>query len=348
MDSIDRPTLSSAGEAPPPPPAERPAPIAAPFVSALPSVRDFLLRTYDVGRRSLAPALPVLVVLYFYRFGMGLYMIASSNVTSPMGYPDYQLRAATWIVAAAAYLPLLVLIYTPFLPFQDALYRGERRSFIDAVKHVLEHLVPYGLSSIYQTLFIVIPATVVVLGAAAGAMALGAIPVEARSILVLLALFPAGLWIAFAMFLLAFATPLLILDGRGPMESIRESFALVRENFGGLLWRFVVAVALLTLAMVLASFPSTMLAVLTSVAKEKLMPVEIARLFWDSAVGTLAFPFTVAAMIVLYRALVPPREAAGAAATATPASPADGGAPATPPTPPNAEPVATTPPYSFE
>lgn len=335
MDSIDRPTLSPSGDTTTTP-AVRPVPLAAPPAPVLPPVRDFLLRTFALGRRSIAPALPALAFLYFYRFGMGVYMVTTGNVTSPMGYPDYQLRAVTWIVAATAYLPLLVLIYTPFLPFQDALYRGERRSFVDSVKQVLEVLLPYGISSLFQLLLVVIPATLIIVAAAAATMAMGAIPVQARSLLVLLAMIPAGMWVAFSLFLLVFATPLLVLEGRGPLESIRGSFSLVRQNFGGLLWRFLVAIALLTLVMIFLSFPSAMLSVLASVTKGKLMGVDVARLVWDSAVETLAFPFTVAAMIVLYRALVPARGAA--ASLAAEAAPAAG----------ETAPAAPTSPYSFE
>jgi hypothetical protein len=210
----------------------------------LPPVGDFLRQVFSLGRRSIAPALPVLVLLYFYRFGMGLYLILSGGVTSPMGYPDEQLRAVTWIVAATAYLPLVVLIYTPFVPFQDAILRGERRSFSDAVKHVLELVWPYGVSSILQLLFISLPAVVILVAAGGASLAMTAIPVEARPLFILVAMIPAGMWIAFAMFLLAFATPLLVLDGRGPVQSIRESFALVRRHFGGLFWRFFVSLAL--------------------------------------------------------------------------------------------------------
>jgi len=309
MDSIDRPTLSSAGDfAPLPAPVAPLSPPWPPAAPLLPPVGDFLRQVIVLGRRSIAPALPVLVLLYFYRFGMGLYMIFSGGATSPMGYPDTQLRAVTWIVAATAYMPLLVLVYTPFLPFQDALLRGERRSFIDAAKHVLERLGRYGISSFLQLLFIALPAVAVVVATGGATMALGGIPVEVRSILVLLAMIPAGIWVGFAMFLLAFATPLLILDGRGPVESIRESFALVRRNFGGLFWRFFVSAIVLTFAIVFASFPSAMLTVMASVAQQKLVAVEIARLVWDSAVSTLAFPFTVAVLLVLYRAVVPPRD----------------------------------------
>ena len=308
MDSIDRPTLSSTGDfSAPLAPVAPPPPTVRPAVTLLPPVGDFLRQVLALGRRSILPALPVLVLLYFYRFGMGLHMIFSGEATSPMGYPDHQLRAVTWIVAAAAYMPLLVLVFTPFLPFQDSILRGERRSFVDAAKHVLELLWPYGISAFLQLLLIALPAFAIVMATGLATMAMGGIPVEARSILVLLAMIPAGLWVAFAMFLLAFATPLVVLDGRGPMESIRESLGLVRRHFGGLFWRFFVSIALLTFAIVFASFPSAMLTVMTTAANQKMVGVEIAQLVWDSAVGTLAFPFSVAVLVVLYRSLVPPR-----------------------------------------
>ncbi|MEK7315235.1 MAG: hypothetical protein AAB011_03570, partial [Candidatus Eisenbacteria bacterium] len=91
MDSIDRPTLSPtdgftapAASAVPPlsPQAARPGVLPAP------SVGEFLRQVFALGRRSILPALPILVLLYFYRFGMGLYMIFSGDVTSPMGYPS--------------------------------------------------------------------------------------------------------------------------------------------------------------------------------------------------------------------------------------------------------------------
>lgn len=308
MDSIDRPTLSptdgftapTAPAVPPPPPQD-----ARPAVLRAPPVGEYLHQVFALGRRSILPALPILVLLYFYRFGMGLYLIFSGDVTSPMGYPDTQIRAVTWIVAAAAYMPLLVLVYTPFLPFQDSILRGEKRSFVDAVQQILELLWPYSVSAFFQLLFISLPAAAIVVVAAMVTMALGGLPVEARSFLVLLAMLPAGLWVAFAMLLLAFATPLLVLDGRGPLASIRESFSLVRRQFGWLLGRLFISVVVLTFAVIFASLPSSMLTVMTSVANQKLVAVEIARLVWDSAVSTLAFPFSVAVLVILYRTVVP-------------------------------------------
>jgi hypothetical protein len=82
-----------------------------------------------------------------------------------------------------------------------------------------------------------------------------------------------------------------------------------------------------------------MLTVMTRVAQQRLIAVDVARLVWDSAVGTLAFPFGVAVLVVLYRAIVPP----AGTALATPATP-DGAAPV----PTEGETITTTSPYRFE
>jgi len=100
---------------------------------------------------------------------------------------------------------------------------------------------------------------------------------------------------------------------------------------------------------VFVSLPSGMLKVMMSVANQKIVAVEIARLFWDSGVSTLAFPFSVAVLVVLYRALVPPRDPADEEARVAPNAPT--GNPADPnavPVPTKGETITTTSPYSFE
>ena len=289
----------------------------------------------------MAPALPALVLLYFYRFGMGLYLVFSGDAATPLGFPDHTARAATWVVSAFAYLPLAILIYTPFLPLQDALLRGERRSFFDGVKRVLELVAPFGISSLLQALIIALPAFAVVFGAALAALSIGGPATPARSILILFAMIPAVGWIAIALFFLCFAAPLLVLDGRGPIQSIRESFSITRRHAGALVGRYFAAMVVLAFALIFASFPSAMLNVLSSMAQQKLVAVSIARAVWDSAVSTLAFPFTVAAMMVLYRVAVP---WSGAVAAKEPeAVPAGPSTLAT-----DGENVAATSPYRFE
>ena len=302
---------------PPPPapapaePPESPTPPAltlAPFVPSaplLPPVGEFLWQVLALGRKSILPALPVLVLLYFYRFGMGLYLVFAGGTTSPLGFPDYQARAVTWIITATAYLPLLVLVYTPFLPLQDGLLRGPKRSFVESVKHVLEMLWPYGVSSFLQLLLIAIPAVGMIVVAALATMPLTSLPDQVRTLLIFVAMVPAFLWILVAMFLLSFATPLLILDGWGPVTSIRESVRLVRRSWGALFGRLFLFVVILIFAGVFASFPSAILNVVTTVARQKMVAVDIARVAWDSLVSTALFPFTIAGLLLIYRTLVP-------------------------------------------
>ena len=305
-----------------------------PHAPPFPPIGVFLRDVIALGRRSILPALPALVLLYFYRFGMGLYLVFAGDTTSPLGFPDYQARAVTWILMATAYLPLLVLVYTPFLPLQNGLLRGPRRTLVESIKHVLEFLWPYGISSFYQLLLVAIPATGFVVLAGLATLPFTSLPDQVRALLVFFAMVPAGIWILVSMFLLAFATPLLILDGWGPVASIRESVRLVRRNWGALLGRLFVFAVVLVFAGVFASLPSTMLSVVSKVAQEKMAALDIARVFWDSLVSTALFPFTIAGFLILYRTLVP--------------GPAAAGAPESPRLPTAGPTTTTTSPYQFE
>jgi hypothetical protein len=316
------------------------APPRVPLAPALPPIGDFFRQVLTLGRQSIVPALPALVLLYCYRFGMGLYLVFSGDTTSPLGFPDYQARAFPLIVTATAYLPLLVLVYTPFLPLQDAILRGTKRSFMDSTKHVLERLWPYGVSSLIQFAIIVVPATMIVLVTGLATLPFGALPDKTRAALILLAMAPAAVWIVVSLFLMIFATPLLLLDGRGPLASIRESFRLMRRHFSGLLGRFVAFIVVIVIAAVFFSLPSAMLTIVTAVARQKIIGVEIARAVWDSAVSTATFPFSVAGLLILYRALVPARES-----TAGHLEPAAAG---DVPVPTPGEATGPTPPYRFE
>lgn len=327
----------------PVPPTDAPLPpmpplAASAFAPPLPPVGEFLKGVLSLGRQSILPALPVLVLIYCYRFGMGLYFVFAGAATSPLGFPDNQARVFMWTVTAAAFLPLLVLVYTPFLPFQDALLHGGKRSFVDCVKQVLELLWPYGVSSVYQILIVAAAPTAILVAAALVTAQLPALPDPMRMGLIVLALVPAVLWMAVSGFLLSFATPLVILDGRGPAASIRESLRLVRRHFSGLFGRLFLFVALLVLASFFLSIPTGILSAVTAVARQRIIGVEIARLIWDSAVGTILFPFSVAAPLILYRSLVPAPAGAATAAAGPDAVrlPLEG------------ETTSSTPPYRFE
>jgi hypothetical protein len=305
-----------ATELPEPAPTDAPRTPPARFVPPplLPPLGDYLREIIRLGIESIRPAMPALVLLFCYRFGMGLYLIFANRATSPMGYPDTGLHMAGVLVVAAAYLPLLVLVYTPFLPLQDALLKGERRSFFDCAKEVLELLPRFSLSGIAQIALVAGPAVFLVIGAAIAAAPFAAAPPEIKALFVLAAMIPAMLWVLFAMFLLSFAAPLLLLDGRGPIESVRESVRLVRAQFGGLFGRLLLFGVLLFVVLIVASFPVSMLAAVSAVAGQQFLGARIAGLVWTAALSAAVFPFTVSALLVLYRAVV----AAPASAPAAP------------------------------
>lgn len=281
--------------------------------------------------------MPALVALYCYRFGMELYVILSGARTTSLGYADPRATILFFAVVAASYLPVLVIIWTPFLPFQDALLRGQPRSFIDSVKMVLEKVWPYTLSSAFQGLVIMGPVVIVIIVAAVIFAAIPASLGSVRSLAIVLAMIPTFLWVIAAAFLTAFATPLVLLDDRGPVASVRESIGIIRRHFGGLFGRVFIFLLAIMFAGMFASLPSGVLSMVSAVAKQRLIGVEMARALWDSAVATATYPFTFAAVLILYRALVP---GAGAPAVAE--------APSAVALPLDDERTTATSPYPFE
>jgi hypothetical protein len=315
----------------------------------------FLREVLSLGSRSIGPAISALILLCFYRFGMGLYLEFAVQQTSPLGFPDERARAAYLILTASAYLPLLALVYTPFLPLQDAILRGGRKSFLNSVRQVLECMVPFGFSSIIQ---VVILATPVFLMFVLAALALSSVPEAPKEVIagtVVLLIVPACIWVAIAGLFLVFATPALVLDGLGPARSIRFSVAEVARRFWGVIGRLIVGFAMVVFGVVLASFPASMLAMAAAVSGSDLPALKVARVLWTSVVTALAFPFSVAVLMTLYRAVAP----APAVGGVTDAGGGDGGGGAggeggEPPRPlpenppPVAEPHKAETPYVFE
>lgn len=324
--------------------------VAGPPRPALPPVGAFLREMLSLGVASIRPALPALVFLCFYRFGMGLFFEFAQQ-TSTLGYPDERVQLVQLMMSLCAYLPLLVLVYLPFLPLQDAIRRGERRGFLESTRLVLERFPAFLGSGITQLVILLGPlfvflAAAFAIGEGVNA-ASGSIPREAAMSIVLLMLVPAICWTLFASAFLVFATPAVILDERGPLASVRESVRLVWRHFWGLQGRFIVWFLLVVLAIVVMSFPSIILTIAGAVAGADPPPLKIARVLWTSAVTAASFPFCVSAMMALYRSLVPGAASArGAGAAAAGAGPA-GTAPA-PDTPSPDQPNPGASPQIFE
>ncbi|HKW50213.1 MAG TPA: hypothetical protein VJQ53_00610 [Candidatus Eisenbacteria bacterium] len=278
--------------------------------SSLPPIDTYLRAVMALGFASLRRAIPALGFLYFYRLGMGLYLALSSD-SSPLGLYDERTILVTLAMNIVAYLPMLVLITTPFLPLQDSILRGEPRSFGASVRLVLERLLPFVISVIAQAVLVVGPPALFFTGAALLLGALPSKPEELVRLLVLASLAPSILYFIVILLFLLFAIPLIVLDGRGPFAAIRQSFGIVGRHFGGILVRLIVAFLLLFIASVAGYLPTTILEAATAAAGVDHPAFKIAGAIWGAAVSAFLFPFTVAALMVLYRAVVPARAGGG-------------------------------------
>lgn len=286
---------------------------ATPARAPLPSYGDYFRAVIDLGRRSIRPALPALALLYFYRLGMGVYLAFSS-----LSYPDAGVEALKAIVPQiaiiASFLPMLLLVYTPFLPLQDGVLRGREVTFMGSIRRVLEVAWNFMLSGIVQVLILFTP--FVGLAVAAGLMFPDAGPDTAGKsfALVGLIMFVGTLWFAIASLFLIFATPTVVLDGEGPVHSVGTSIKLVRKHLGGILGRLVTFVFFTTIVYFVAIMPAAMLTAVERSSGVASAPLKIAGVIWSSAIDSLFFSFWVAALMTLYRALVPAADATGAGA----------------------------------
>ncbi|TMQ63161.1 MAG: hypothetical protein E6K79_10990 [Candidatus Eisenbacteria bacterium] len=275
--------------------------------SSLPPIDTYLRAVIALGFASLRRGLPALGFLYFYRLGMGLYLALSRDSSTPFGVYDERTLVLTAAMYIVAYLPMLVLITTPFLPLQDSILRGEPRSFGAAVRLVLERLVPLVISVITQAVLVVGPPALFFTGAALLLGALPSKPEELVRLLVLASLAPSFLYLIVILLFLLFTIPLVVLDGRGPFAGIRQSFGIVGRHFGGILGRLLVALLLLVIAGVAGSLPAGILDAVSAAASVDHPAFKIAGAIWEAAVSAFLFPFSVAALMVLYRAAVPAR-----------------------------------------
>jgi hypothetical protein len=287
----------------------------------LPAYGDYFRAILALGRRAIRPALPAIVFVYFYRLGMGLY---KELTPGEAGLHEGGLAGvAAFLTLAAGYLPMLVLIYTPFLPFLDGLARGGTSSFLDAVRQVLEVAWKYLLSLVAQLVILLLPA--MLLAGIAAALAAGVsggwiehlrpgenLSNALRGTILLTFLIPAFLWILYAAIHLLFATPALVLSRRGPFASIGVSWGLVSRHFWSLVGRLLAYAALALLAFVVLSLPSWFLGAALAMSGNTNPVLKIPSVVWVSGVDALLFPFGVAALLILYRALVPEPAAAGA------------------------------------
>jgi hypothetical protein len=283
---------------------------------SLPPVATYLRATLALGRAAIGPALPALALLYFYRLGMGLYLAMSMDPVTTFEDLDRGALATATLMRAAGYLPLVVLIYAPFLLLLDGILRGVPRSFGECVRTVLERMVPFLLSAIAQILIVFGPPVLLLGGAALLVRTFPGRPEELARAIAIVTLIPCFFYIVLMLFLLWFAFPVLVLDRRGPLQSIRISFGLVAAHFGGILGRLLVTFFLLVIAAVVLSLPAEFLQVGAAAAGADHPAIKIAMVVWTSAVSALLFPFLLASLMVMYRSIAPAPAGSGVAAGA--------------------------------
>ena len=249
---------------------------------SLPGIPAYLRSIYELGRRSLRPALPALAFLFLYRWGMSAYGALTNYSEALKGH-----FLGGKVVAEATPILLLALIYIPFLPLQESILRGHPISFLEAIRRVLRVSLNLILSGIAQVFIILGPITpIAYLGARLLPDPFGP-------------LLWAGLaWTAVAAFFMVFATPAVVLDGEGSLHSLRTSFHLVSRNLGSTLGRFLV-LAFLAFAGFAVATP------LSTLGGNATAPMKLAAVTWTTAAETLLYPFWIAAVTVLYRSLRP-------------------------------------------
>ncbi len=277
---------------------------------ALPGVVVYLRAIWDLGRRTLRPALPALAFMYFYRVGMGVYSALSADPYVAGSDPTATILPR--LVSAAAIVPLLLLLYAPMLPLQDSLLRGQAISFTAAFRRTFVVSWNLTLSGILQGLFLIAPFVLLMVGlglASRGLSETSPLRLAAVAVGVGLSL----IWFVIGGLLMFFATPAVVLDGESPVRSVRTSLRLALPRFPGLLGRLLAFGALELLAYFVLVMPAAMLTGLEQAAGITSAPIRIAVAIWSSAVETITFPFSVAAMMVLYRALAPSADARGSA-----------------------------------
>jgi len=277
---------------------------------------DYLQSVWDLGRRSIRPALPALTFLYFYRVGVGAYLAVADRTFSVQDPTNIDVLPG--LAVAASILPLFLLVYTPMLPLQDSILAGRPISFLQSARRAMESAWSLTWSGLVQGIALFVPFLIVCIGIAlmipmgsGTASGLGSLlgagnelnsarllAVAVAAIVGLVGMLVVGL-------LLMFATPAVVLDGQGPIQSIGTSARLVLSRLGGVLSRVLGFGFLSFVVLIVLTLPTGILEQVAEVAGGATLPAKIASIIWSSAVAVLFFPFGIASLTVLYRTLVP-------------------------------------------
>lgn len=283
-------------------PTRPPAPSAR--RRSLPPLSTFLSMVVALGTGSMRPALPILLFAYFYHLGTELYMAFSMD---PETFGQSQ-ALVSGVMSGVAQIPLWILVTALLLPIQDALLRGERRSFPEAVPIAVRRMLPLLLSMFVQALILIGPPLLLLGGVGLFVKSLPALPGSPLDVMrgtFFLALIPCAIYVLVFVILFWLAEPALVLDSRGPLASIGVSVSLTASHFGGMLGRLFVSNLLLFLAMIVAIFPVMLLEAGAALSGAAHPVAKVAQIIWQSLVSAASYPFTVAMALVLYRSLRP-------------------------------------------
>jgi hypothetical protein len=106
-------------------------------------------------------------------------------------------------------------------------------------------------------------------------------------------------------FFMIFAMPAVVLDGEGPLHSLRTSCRLVWRNLGSALGRLLTLAFLATVAYKVATIPSSILGAAGRTSAVAAALIASRRRDLDERGRYPLLPFWVAAVVVLYRSLRP-------------------------------------------
>jgi hypothetical protein len=173
-------------------------------------------------------------------------------------------------------------------------------------------MIPFVLSALLQLLIAFGPVALVGGILVAALAPVPDLPKELILLILIVAIVPVVLWILAWWLLLLFATPSVMLSDLGAARSIASSVRLVGRNFWGILGRFVLFSLILIGIGMAASIPVAILGAVGAAAAHAEPLFRILSLLLTSLLTALTFPFGIAAIVVLYRSLVP--APAGAAA----------------------------------
>jgi len=277
---------------------------------------EALSAAISLGRRSLRPASAILLsvaLVCFVRAGLAEEFFRSPI---PLTQNPGPLPALTSMLLTAVVLSVLSVGFLLLLPLQDGLEQGQPANERAAARVVFRRATPLAISGLIQAAIVFGPPAVLFVSLTTrevrAVLAAGG-TLDAETLLTVQAAVLHGSlaaccsWLAITNALFLFATPLLLLESRGPLRSIGLSAALfLRRVFPD--WARFLSIALLWgLLYVAVVLPeSEILRALAHLPRWSFLR-SVLPAAWTAISTTLALAYGTAGLVVLFRRLVPAR-----------------------------------------